>query len=312
MNILSIKGGGARGIIATRILMEVEKVAEMPICELFDYIGGTSVGALIATGLLTTNDGFRPKYTAEEIHKQFLRDVVSAFSWTYTSWVGSLFGLLGPSYTSTGLEKLVDEIAGNKKLGDLLKPVIFPAYNRMTCRAHYFNKEFDSDVNLKDILMSCTAAPTYFPSHTMEMNGLKCNMIDGGTVVNNTAELTLLHATREMNCINKNRIFVANVGTGKFNYTTSLKDGLITWAPIIVDTFMNGASENELFELSLSLSSDNYYIFDVPLDLKYDSTDNVRPQAIEYYLNETEKWIQANQESIIQFCLKLKRNKIQK
>jgi len=40
MNILAIKGGGARGIIVTRFLVEIEKITHRPISELFDYIGG--------------------------------------------------------------------------------------------------------------------------------------------------------------------------------------------------------------------------------------------------------------------------------
>ena len=309
MNILAIKGGGARGIIVTRFLVEIEKITHRPICDLFDYIGGSSVGALIACGILIPDENGNPKHTAEQMHEIFINDMVSAFSWTYSSWFSSVFGLIGPSYTNKGLLKITDDLCGDKKLGCLLKPIIFPAYDRIKHRAYYFDKEKDKDITLHNIIMSCTAAPIYFPSHSIEFNDETYDMVDGGIVVNNTAELVYLQATSNMQYIDKSKILELNIGTGTFTNVSTHKHGMLEWLPMIVNTLMHASNENELFELSLSLPKDNYYIMDIPLDIKYYDIDNIKKETIEYYTNETEKWIDINKTVIKEFCFKLMANK---
>jgi patatin-like phospholipase/acyl hydrolase len=49
--ILAIDGGGIRGIIAARILVEIEKLAGRSLAQAFDIIAGTSTGGIIACGL---------------------------------------------------------------------------------------------------------------------------------------------------------------------------------------------------------------------------------------------------------------------
>ena len=69
--ILSIDGGGIRGIIPAVILQEIEKRANKPICELFDYVAGTSTGSILATGLTVPDElqKNKPKFTASDLLK---------------------------------------------------------------------------------------------------------------------------------------------------------------------------------------------------------------------------------------------------
>ena len=50
-NILSIDGGGIRGIIPAKILHEIEYLTQKPTHQLFNLIGGTSTGGMLALGL---------------------------------------------------------------------------------------------------------------------------------------------------------------------------------------------------------------------------------------------------------------------
>jgi hypothetical protein len=77
--------------------------------------------------------------------------------------------------------------------------------------------------------------------------------------------------------------------------------------PVIVNTLMHACNENEMYELSLSLSKDNYCIMDVPLDTKYYTVDDIN--AIDYYITETENWIKNNDDIMKNFCAKLMVNK---
>jgi patatin-like phospholipase/acyl hydrolase len=72
--ILSIDGGGIRGVIPATVLDHIEKTVGRPIAELFDVIAGTSTGGLIALGLTCPGDAGRPKFTAEEIVSIYVDD----------------------------------------------------------------------------------------------------------------------------------------------------------------------------------------------------------------------------------------------
>lgn len=308
MNLLSCGGGGARGLITIKFLVEIEKISQMPICKLFDYVSAASVGCIIASGLLISDDGINPKYTAQQVHDKFLEYLTNAFSWTYTSWIGSMFGLIGPSYTNAGLLKIGNELCENLKLGCLLQPVIYPAYDRIKHKSYYFERDKDKDLLLKDVIMSCTAAPTYFESYNLEIGDVKYDMLDGG-LVSNAIELVYLRATRDLQFIDKSKILQLNIGTGSFTNASTDKQGLIEWIPMIVNTLMNAHTENELFELSLSLPLDNYCTLNIPLDIKYYNIDDVRQETINHYILETDKWITQNKNQIEEFCWKLMINK---
>ena len=64
--ILSIDGGGIRGIIPAMILAEIERRTGRRIAEMFDLVAGTSTGGVLALGLTIPQDekSTRPKYRA--------------------------------------------------------------------------------------------------------------------------------------------------------------------------------------------------------------------------------------------------------
>src|SRR4051794_34389953 len=74
IRILSIDGGGIRGLIPARLLVELERISGRPIAELFDVVAGTSTGGLI--GLAASKPGARgrPAYSAEDILSIYLED----------------------------------------------------------------------------------------------------------------------------------------------------------------------------------------------------------------------------------------------
>jgi patatin-like phospholipase/acyl hydrolase len=301
-------GGGVRGIISTKFLIEVEKITNKRIYELFDYYGGSSIGCLITTGILLSTNGVVPKYTAEELHQILLNNISNCFHWTYKSYILSFFGLLGSAYTNIGLTNAVKVCCEEYKIKNLLKPIIFPSYDKLTNRNYYFDYYKDQDVLLSDAVLACTAAPTYFDSHEVTINDKNYNLIDSGIVSNSATNLVLLEVLKH-NHVKKSDILLLNIGTGMFTLPTATYNGLLSWAPNIVNSFMNAAMENELYELSLLLPQQNYYKLDVPLDIKYYQMDNISKDAIDYYLSETGKWIKNNYSDIEVFCDKLMKNK---
>jgi patatin-like phospholipase len=86
VRVLSIDGGGVRGLIPALILAEIEKGTGKPIAESFDLIVGTSTGAILALGLTRPSDADAavPEFSAERIAQFFREDAATIFPNSYS------------------------------------------------------------------------------------------------------------------------------------------------------------------------------------------------------------------------------------
>ncbi|MCA9892044.1 MAG: patatin-like phospholipase family protein [Anaerolineae bacterium] len=102
--VLSIDGGGIRGIIAAKFLAEIEHCINQSISELFDFIAGTSTGGILALGLTLPDERGNPSYTAQE-GVELYRSKVSIVFPIINSVLISKFNnlLLNEKYSSEGL-----------------------------------------------------------------------------------------------------------------------------------------------------------------------------------------------------------------
>jgi len=67
--VLSIDGGGIKGIVPAIILAKIEEETGKPICKLFDFIAGTSTGGILALGLTKASkqDSTEPEFAAKDL-----------------------------------------------------------------------------------------------------------------------------------------------------------------------------------------------------------------------------------------------------
>ena len=72
--ILSIDGGGVRGLIPAMILVEIEKRTGRPIHTMFDLMAGTSTGAVLALGLVKPTEDGSPKFSAHDMLRFYQKD----------------------------------------------------------------------------------------------------------------------------------------------------------------------------------------------------------------------------------------------
>lgn len=82
--VCSFSGGGVRGIIPATITEEMLKISTEnggtgKITDLCDYVVGTSVGGIIAAGLVVSEDGQDPKYTSQEISDVLAKNAKQIF-----------------------------------------------------------------------------------------------------------------------------------------------------------------------------------------------------------------------------------------
>jgi patatin-like phospholipase/acyl hydrolase len=206
--LLALEGGGIRGIITIEVLSRIETLLEQALgrddtfvlSEYFDYIAGTSTGAIIATCLSLGKriDWIRNFYLRsgkEMFDPDFWRQLY------YTKYKHDKLASL-----------LQDEIGEDTKLGsEKLETLLLLIMRNATTdspwpisnnpRAKYNNPQHP-DCNLEfplwKLVRASTAAPTYFPPELIEVGEKKFIFVDGGvTMYNNPAFQLFLMATVE-------------------------------------------------------------------------------------------------------------------
>ncbi|MFQ6668311.1 hypothetical protein Gotur_034001 [Gossypium turneri] len=186
VTVLSIDGGGIRGIIPSVLLASLEsKLQELDgpnarIADYFDIVAGTSTGGLIATMLTAPNkdNGRQPLYEAKDITKFYLEHSPKIF----------------PQDRS-----LINQLLGDITLKQALTNLVLPTFDIKLLQPVIFSTN-DAKVNdwknakLYDACIGTSAAPTLLPAHHFETKGSdgkthSFDLIDGGVAANNPVRI---------------------------------------------------------------------------------------------------------------------------
>ena len=209
--ILSLDGGGIRGIYSMALLDRI--VQEVP--RLMDSIhmyAGTSTGGIIALGLA---DGYTPA-EGVDLYRRFGAEVFRDDRFDDLLDLGKL---IGADYSTRPLKRVLKETYHSDTLDDLRHKghfVLIPAFDLDAVKNgvrswkpkffHNFPGE-DSDGGelIVDVALRTSAAPSYFPSYQ--------GYIDGGVVVNNPCMAALAQAMNENHV--QGEIRILSLGTGR-------------------------------------------------------------------------------------------------
>jgi hypothetical protein len=109
VKILSIDGGGIRGIIPALVLAEIERLTGRPACELFDLIAGTSTGGIIALGVTVPGKdgpgaGKKPRWSAHDLADLYAGEGPKIFHRSLLRTIETVDGLVEQKYAPSGLE----------------------------------------------------------------------------------------------------------------------------------------------------------------------------------------------------------------
>lgn len=151
--ILSIDGGGIRGIIPARILEYIEKQigkrmpngneqCQLRIADVFDLIAGTSTGGIIALALTKPDHRRRPEYTAKELVDLYLEEGETIFNRPVNHRIRSVWGWLNKKYPADGIKEVLGTYFGETKLHEAVTDVLIPTYDMRGARVHW-RKGFD-------------------------------------------------------------------------------------------------------------------------------------------------------------------------
>src|ERR1043166_2187172 len=128
--VLSIDGGGIRGVIPATVLAEVEARTNTPIAHLFDLIAGTSTGGIIALGLSrpAKDGGTDPKYAASALAELYEKEGGRIFARTLWHQVLAVDNLLGQKYEADGVESVLKEYLGDTPLSKAITETLVTSY----------------------------------------------------------------------------------------------------------------------------------------------------------------------------------------
>ncbi|KAF8012421.1 hypothetical protein BT93_I0545 [Corymbia citriodora subsp. variegata] len=265
ITILSIDGGGVRGIIPGVILGYLEAQLQeldgegVRLADYFDVIAGTSTGGLITAMIAAPDAHNRPLYAAKEIVPFYLENCPKIFPQgcgSLGSILNTIRSLIGPKYSGNYLHKLIRRLLGSTRLHDTLTSVVIPTFDIKKLQPVLFSSYEVSthsflDAQVSDICIGTSAAPTYLPAHyfkTEDKDGRahELNLIDGGMVANNPTLVAISEVTKQIfqeepdfshikAPMDYTRLLVISLGTGsdttelKFDAKKASKWGLFSW-----------------------------------------------------------------------------------
>ena len=299
--ILSLDGGGLRGVIPVLILKKIEEMTGKKIWELFDCIVGTSTGGIIAAGVTVTKNGKTPHLDLETLYKLYTEEGSVIFPQPKNKFqkifkdINSVFN---PKYSPDGLDKLLTQYFGDLTLKNTLKPIIVTSYDLKsnqiimfkTRNAQWHDERFN--VKLKDVCRATSAAPTYLPSYEMKYDGKDRVLVDGGVYINNPVLAAVSDVIK--NCdIKLSDIECLSIGTGIHSESLGVKTegwGLINWVKPITTIMMQASSMSVDYQSDQLLKKHLRLQIRIDDETKTDMADS-RPETTKYLVDKVQKEI---------------------
>jgi patatin-like phospholipase/acyl hydrolase len=317
LKILSIDGGGLRGLVPLQIIKHIETITGEEIHKSFDLIAGTSTGGLLACALTFPDfegiDGDKRKYSLDDIEKIYTKKGSEIFP--KTNKVRNLISWISPKFSPTNLEKILHDYFNDARITNCLRPIFITSYNIHRSKPIFFTTREASSFpeknsKLVDICRSTSAAPTYFPSYDFSYGKENIVCIDGGIFMNNPALGSLIEVVNnsESKFYKKNDklrledIFILSLGTGYtdqiINSHGSKKWGKLKWIQPVIDLTMNGpinVIDSQMMALFDFLKSKNNYLrININIKKEFSEMSDSRDEVTEYLIQETSSQILRN------------------
>ena len=271
--ILSLDGGGVRGIFTAALLAGLEKDLGAPILRHFDLVVGTSTGGIIALGL---GAGLSP----QEILDFYLQQKDRIFPNPRLRKIRALFV---SKYGAKGLESALRGIFGTKTLGESVVPLVITSYNLGENDVHLFKTRHherlrrDFSNEMWAVGMATAAAPTFFPAFCLPEEHVR--LIDGGVWANNPS---MVGVTEAVSMFEQpvETLRLLSLGTTSDTRTRPRhldRGGLFRWirSPNVVNILLKGQSTGAFTQVQHLLPRDRAFRLDPPAPPELASLDAV-------------------------------------
>lgn len=298
--ILSLDGGGIRGIIPALVLAEIEKQTGKPIAESFDLIAGTSTGGILALGLNKQKEG-GIEYSAQDLANLYFDNGLTIFSRSFWKGMSSVAGISDEKFSHAGLESVLETYFGEQKMEESRTKVVVTAYDIERREPIFFKSWKDEWKRLPIRLVSraTSAAPTYFEPASFDVNGEKRAFVDGGVFINNPAMSAYIEAKKVFP--EEQDFMVVSIGTGelirKIPYEDAKDWGKAGWMLPVLSCMFDGVSDAVNYQLK-QLLGDRYFRLQTRLTTASDDMDNVSASNLDSLRKEAEVLI-SNEKDVI-------------
>jgi len=310
--VLSIDGGGIRGIVPAVILSEIERVTGKPIAQLFDLIVGTSSGGILALGLAKPGEDGKPGFSAEDGVKLLADEGSRIFSRSTWHTVRSVWSVEQEKYPVEGIEAVLQEYFGDTRLKDAVTPVLITSYEIERRTPFFFKSEKarsaegkEYDFPMWQVARATTAAPTFFEPAKLSTDDPPRDyaLVDAGIFANNPAmcafaEARAMHPGAD--------ILIASFGTGELTQPILYEDasgwGLRQWAKPLFGISFDGTSSTVHYQLTQLLSEKRYFRFQSKLNEANDDMDDASPTNVRALQLLAQGMIEENAQSLEELC----------
>lgn len=279
--VLSIDGGGIRGIIPAVILKNLEKDIQIPIHEFFTIGAGSSAGALIVLQLNALN------LPASTILANFTEQnmIQKMFKKRFFHFLSLFYGAI---YSGTSKTKMIESIlTSNMPFKAIKKPTLITAYDLSNQISVVFKSTGGSDADrnatISEVADASSAAPTYFPPINVNGNWL----VDGGISENDPCMCALSYALTLGYSLEE--VKVLSLGTGlskkqseirKEHVKSAASWGKAEWLKHgIIDDLMRGNTTTSEYQCKTLLKNNHLRINPI-IDHASDALDDISPSNI--------------------------------
>ena len=296
-------GGGTQGMISAFLATEFENKSGRAFHENFTQVEGLSVGSLNASCLWPLRATGEPPMAAADLKDIYLTRISDAFDYNLLS----LNGLLTNKYDVSGLEKLIDDIFGDRKLSDYADGLhIYVETKQLrTLKSEDAAKDPTEDFYMRDLLRSAVSAPFFFkPVAIKNIAGQDVKFVDAGLFSSDPSFKAYFDAQHTMG--DNTNIIMTVFGTGHKNTEAVTLDDLDGGVGKIghMLSVMFKSKANTFDDMLRKAMGEDYVRMDVDisnsgLDMIADDIEDVIPYA--------EKAVAENQENMLRSLNNIRR-----
>lgn len=317
VKILSIDGGGVRGIIPSIFLDHLRKELDRsgnttPFYELFDIISGTSTGSLISLMLIKPPKDFTDSERLTLLMDLYENKTKLIFPQAKYEILQLIKQFFRPKYSGKPLKILLRQNFKNLTLEDSLTNLIVPTYDMAAMKPFLFkhNRAIrdtnDSNFFLKDVGLASSAAPTYLPPINTKSitTGQSYCFVDGGVFCNNPSLCAYTDAKKLYP--NAKKYLIVSLGTGNYTRTYNCKKikkwGVFGWmnpfnkVPLLT-AFMDSQMESDNYVIS-NMKDVKEYRFEISLDGISSELDDSSDRNINFLKGKAAELILSNRQEI--------------
>jgi uncharacterized protein len=288
IRVLSLDGGGVRGVMAATIIAELERLAGAPIVELFDLFSGSSAGASLALLLNKPGANGGAAHSAAECAELYVRDIHGIFRRDRLHALRGLGGLLRPRCSMQTVQETLDRTFAQAELKDAVCDLMLPVYDIRRGELRLFTRRSAArdprdNFFMRDVARATSAAPTWFPiARIRSVTGqASVDLVDGGVFARNPSACALVEAMRLHGP--RARYLVVSIGTGRFQIGARdlgggpLERGLLAWIPHLADLFFGSQSAIADWQTASLLEPHRLFRLEPPLPRERHAVEDASP-----------------------------------